>query len=107
MPQLCTALSASLTLEEDSRMPIYEFDCKECGQRFERYVRPTAAHPDEVIACPSCHGVHLQQLLSSFAVSSEGTRQLNRERSRKLGGKNQQEEEHAALEAALHHHHEP
>jgi len=33
--------------------------------------------------CPRCHGKDLEQLLSGFAVSSEGTRQANARASRR------------------------
>lgn len=46
-------------------MPIYEYECRACGQRFEALVRPGDAP-----SCPSCHAVDPERLLSLFAVSS-------------------------------------
>jgi putative FmdB family regulatory protein len=48
-------------------MPIYEYECRGCGHRFEALVRETAP------PCPECQGTDLQRLLSMFAVSSDST----------------------------------
>lgn len=53
-------------------MPLYEFQCLDCGQRFEVLIR----HSD-CPRCPNCEGRKLEQLISNFSVSSEGTRQTN------------------------------
>ena len=49
-------------------MPIYEYDCKGCGERFELLVRS-----DTVPACPRCGGAELKKLLSSFALNVVGS----------------------------------
>jgi putative FmdB family regulatory protein len=46
-------------------MPIYEYECNECGNRFERFVRST----DDEIACEKCGSTELQRLLSAFSTS--------------------------------------
>ena len=53
-------------------MPIYEYQCRNCGHEFELIVLRST-----VIACPSCNGRDVEQLLSGFAVSSDGIRQAN------------------------------
>jgi len=53
-------------------MPIYEYECRGCGQQFELLVLKGT-----VAACPECQSQDLEQLLSGFAVSSESTRQAN------------------------------
>jgi putative FmdB family regulatory protein len=53
-------------------MPLYEYECKTCGNQFEQLVRT-----GDVPACPSCKGQDLTRLLSLSSVSSENTRQLN------------------------------
>ncbi len=44
-------------------MPLYEYECRECGKRFEAFV--TASHRP---VCPSCHSENLEKLLSAFGV---------------------------------------
>jgi putative FmdB family regulatory protein len=53
-------------------MPIYEYECRGCGHQFEMLVLK-----DTVPKCPKCRGKSLEQLLSGFAVSSEGIRMAN------------------------------
>jgi putative FmdB family regulatory protein len=48
-------------------MPIYEYDCQSCGNRFEKIVYGSAAP-----SCPSCNSVDLDKRISTFAVSSAG-----------------------------------
>jgi putative FmdB family regulatory protein len=47
-------------------MPIYEFECKECGRRFEELVAAGGAS----VACPDCGAAGAQRRLS--AVSPPG-----------------------------------
>jgi putative FmdB family regulatory protein len=47
-------------------MPIYEYVCNECRERFEklvRYPQSTPTHPP----CPACHGENTERVVSSFA----------------------------------------
>ncbi|HEX5929488.1 MAG TPA: zinc ribbon domain-containing protein [Solirubrobacterales bacterium] len=44
-------------------MPIYEFECEECGVRFEELV----AAGDEEMACPECGAAHARRLLSNVS----------------------------------------
>jgi putative FmdB family regulatory protein len=52
-------------------MPIYEYRCSQCANEFELLVLRTSPVP----ACPSCGSVSIEQLLSAFAVDSDGIRQ--------------------------------
>jgi putative FmdB family regulatory protein len=45
-------------------MPIFEYQCRECGERFERIVR----FPREAATCKHCGSKRVEQLLSTFAV---------------------------------------
>ena len=49
-------------------MPIFEYACRDCGKRFEMFVK-RSTQP----ACPSCHGTSLEQQLSVFAVGRKET----------------------------------
>jgi putative FmdB family regulatory protein len=53
-------------------MPIYEYECRQCGEQFELLVLKTT-----VAICPACQSQELEQLISGFAVSSESIRQSN------------------------------
>ena len=44
-------------------MPIYEFECKECGARFERLLDAGAEAP----ACPECGADRVRRVLSAQA----------------------------------------
>jgi putative FmdB family regulatory protein len=46
-------------------MPVYEYLCQGCDQRFERYVHAWG----EPVACPRCAGEAVEKLLSSFALA--------------------------------------
>ncbi len=46
-------------------MPLYEYQCNECGKEFEKMVRFSEA--DHSPECPSCHGQDTRKKISSFA----------------------------------------
>jgi putative FmdB family regulatory protein len=49
-------------------MPIYEYRCNECGERFELFVRSVA---DQITpACPKCDSLQVQKSISLFGVGS-------------------------------------
>lgn len=50
-------------------MPIYEYQCKKCGHRFER-IQKFSDKP--VTACPECRG-KLEQVLHAPAVQFKGS----------------------------------
>ena len=51
-------------------MPIYEYECKDCGHQFETIRKISAGPPD---ACPSCGEDKLQKLVSKAAFVLKGT----------------------------------
>jgi len=55
-------------------MPIYEYQCRQCGHQFELLLRPPSKTTE---ACPACGGLELERLLSGFAVN---TTELSRAR---------------------------
>jgi putative FmdB family regulatory protein len=81
-------------------MPLYEYDCRACGHRFEALVRK-----GDTPACPECHGVELERVLSQFAVNSENTRASALADGRKSASKVRREQRHAEAEAIKHHSH--
>lgn len=46
-------------------MPIYEYSCKACGERFEELV--STSDPDTV-SCPGCRSGEVDRLYSAFAT---------------------------------------
>ncbi len=46
-------------------MPLYEYECKECGEKFEKMVRFSEAGQNP--ACPACHSPDTHKKISSFA----------------------------------------
>jgi putative FmdB family regulatory protein len=50
-------------------MPIYEFECGECGERFEDLV----AAGTETVACPSCGATGAVRKLSTFGLTHQPT----------------------------------
>ena len=47
-------------------MPIYEYQCRECGHRFERLRSMKDADSD--VECPKCHSPKAERQLSTFAA---------------------------------------
>lgn len=50
-------------------MPLFEYRCRACGERFEHLER----HSTPAARCPACQGEDLEKLISAAAVSSETT----------------------------------
>ena len=81
-------------------MPIYEYECRECKNRFESLVLDSTA-PE----CPECEATDLERLMSLSAVSSDATRRRNLGLARKGAKKTQDEKAHAEHEAIHNHDH--
>ena len=80
-------------------MPLYEYECRSCGHRFEALVRD-ASTP----ACRACQAPNVERLLSLFSVNSATTRQSNLESGRRHIAKDQRDKAIAEHEE-IHHHH--
>ena len=47
-------------------MPIYEYRCQECGEKFEKLVRFDTSTSE--IECPKCGGRKVEKLISAFSA---------------------------------------
>jgi putative FmdB family regulatory protein len=47
-------------------MPLYEYRCRYCGERFEKLVRMSAPAADQV--CPVCERPEAERLISQVAT---------------------------------------
>jgi putative FmdB family regulatory protein len=54
-------------------MPVYEYDCETCGDRFDKLVFSPAR--DLLIRCPHCGSDQVSKRLSLIAGSSGGSRE--------------------------------
>jgi len=52
-------------------MPIFEYQCDDCGTKFEKLVRRAAESAG--VDCPSCGQNHVTTQISSFAARANGT----------------------------------
>jgi putative FmdB family regulatory protein len=50
-------------------MPLYEFECLDCGASFETLVRKAAEISE--VKCPACESLKLEEKVSSFAAVSK------------------------------------
>jgi putative FmdB family regulatory protein len=50
-------------------MPVYEYRCESCGERFEKLVRSIRQEPREV-RCPACQDTEVRRLISAPVVHS-------------------------------------
>jgi putative FmdB family regulatory protein len=46
------------------RMPVYEYDCEECGRRFDLLVQ----RKDEEVRCSDCGGERVKKRFSVFST---------------------------------------
>lgn len=51
-------------------MPIYEYQCEECGENFE--LRRNIYESDSEIKCPKCQAEYPKRALSAFLTTSQG-----------------------------------
>lgn len=46
-------------------MPIYEYECQSCGEKFEQ--RRGITESDSQVKCPKCKAKHPRRIFSAFA----------------------------------------
>jgi len=49
-------------------MPIYEYECKDCGKVFEK-IQPARAKK-KGLPCPKCNGKETERIMSCFSSGS-------------------------------------
>ena len=49
-------------------MPVYEYECNKCGEKFE--ARRNLSDKDEDVRCPKCHADQPKRVLSSFITGA-------------------------------------
>ena len=85
-------------------MPIYEYQCQQCGHQFEKLVRG-----DESPACPACETSAVERLLSlSAVISTAKTRSRSITGARRVAKEVKKEQDQAQREYERHvreHHH--
>jgi len=52
-------------------MPIYEYQCQKCGEKFEKLIR--TMNPSTPVTCDKCGSHQTTRALSLFAVGAETT----------------------------------
>ena len=82
-------------------MPLYEFACRACGERFESLVRAG----DRAAGCPACSGTDVERLLSSFGVKTDATTKSAFTKAKEAQRKVGRDEAIAERERAESHHH--
>ena len=82
-------------------MPLYDYQCKKCGHEFEALIRTGDPAP----TCTECGSGDLERLLTSFAVSTDGSREANIKSARKKGEKTRKDQAIAQFEYEEKHRH--
>jgi putative FmdB family regulatory protein len=52
-------------------MPIYEYQCQECGEEFEKLVRSISSVHE--VECPRCGGKKVKKAFSLFGTQSSSS----------------------------------
>ena len=54
------------SIERSSPMPLYEYECQDCKENFEKLMRITGV---QLAICPSCGSVRTVKKISAFAAN--------------------------------------
>ncbi len=57
-------------------MPIFEYECRDCGAKFEKIVNTSNGN---TIVCKNCQSRRVSKLLSVFAVAGGASKELSAE----------------------------
>jgi putative FmdB family regulatory protein len=59
-------------VKKEENMPIYEYECKKCGERFEHYVRSRDIEKvkEDELKCPVCGAADPERVYSTFGTCS-------------------------------------
>jgi putative FmdB family regulatory protein len=66
-------------------MPLYEYACEACGERFEQLVGQPAGIDPKELACPRCGSRELRKLVSEYAFNRQMTGRQRRRLEAKRG----------------------
>ena len=47
-------------------MPVYEYECQECGEKFEQF--RSISSDDSEVECPKCNTKEPKRVMSAFAT---------------------------------------
>ena len=81
---------------EGDIIPIYEYSCQDCGNRFEIFVRKVGETANT--ACPACESNAVQRVLSTPSVKSDSTHNLAMRAAKKRDQAQGKERMHAQLQ---------
>ncbi len=56
-------------------MPIYEYCCQECHQRFDR-LQTYAEYGNKTVSCPKCVSDHVQRLIGRIRIARTEERRI-------------------------------
>jgi putative FmdB family regulatory protein len=76
-------------------VPLYEYQCKTCGHRFEK-IKKFSDEPEKI--CPKCGG-HVDQMMSAPAVQFKGAGWYVTDYAKKSGGPKTSSTESSTTEA--------
>ena len=56
-------------------MPIYEYVCQDCDEKYEKFVRSSTAKVE--LICPKCGGQHAEKAFSVFGAIGKSSKSSN------------------------------
>lgn len=68
---LCTIVSIDCPIARGVNVPLYEYRCKACGERFTRLQR-SFSDPPSSVECPACGGNDTERVLAAPSFRIEG-----------------------------------